>query len=168
MPVAAALESLLLNAANGIGSDGYPDQLNLYSVDINIEQFLVQLRMFRDLKRMYNENNPSTPLIDVTSLRTLCEMVNNLSFSKRPFSEVYKLLRNLLTVPVTTATAERTFSVLRRLKTFLRSTMGQSRLNHVLLLHVHKERTDNIDLLKIAKEFVSVNERRKNFFGTFV
>lgn len=94
--------------------------------------------------------------------------MNNLSFSKRLFSEVFKLLRIVLTVPVTTATAERTFSVLRRLKTFLRSSMGQPKLNHVLLLHVHKGRTDNIHLSKIAKEFASVNERRKHYFGNFV
>ena len=85
----------------------------------------------------------------------------NLSFSKKFLSEVYKLLRISLTIPVTTATAERSFSFLRRLKTFIHSTIGQPRLNHVLLLHVHKERTDTIDILKIATEFTSTNERRK-------
>ena len=169
MPVVAALETLLLNTANGtIDCNLHPEELNLYSMDINIEQLLVQLRMLADLKRMYNENNPTTPLKEVTSLRTLCEIMNNLSFSKKLFSKVYKLLKILLTVPVTTATAERTFSVLHRVKTFLRSTMGQPRLNHVLLLHIHRERTDNIDLFEIAKDFVSVNERRKNYFGSFV
>lgn len=93
--------------------------------------------------------------------------MNDLRFSQRMFSEVYKLFRILLTVPVTTATAERWFSVLRRLKTYLRSSMAQARLNHMLLLHVHKDRTDNIDLVKIAKELATVNERRNNFFATF-
>ena len=97
---------------------------------------------------MYNENNPTTPVKEITNLRTLCEIFNNLSFSKKLLSEVCKLLRILLTVPVTTATAERTFSVLRRLKTFLRSTMGQARLNLVLLLHIYKEKTTILILLK--------------------
>lgn len=103
----------------------------------------------------------TTPVREITNLHTLCEIFNNLSFSKKLLSEVYKLLRILLTVPVTTATAERTFSVLRRLKTFLGSTMGQARLNHVLLLHIYKEKKTNIDLIKIAEEFTFVNERRK-------
>ena len=45
--------------------------LQLYSIDIIIEHFLVQLKMLRDLKRVYNENNPSTPIKEITSLRAL-------------------------------------------------------------------------------------------------
>ena len=40
--------------------------------------------------------------------------------------------------------------MLRRLKNYLRSTMTQQRLNHVMLLHTHKDRTDDIALLDIA------------------
>ena len=44
------------------------------------------------------------------------------------------LLQILATLPVTTASAERTFSMLRRLKTWLRSTMGEQRLTGLALL----------------------------------
>ena len=64
-------------------------------------------------------------------------------------------------------TAECTFSTLHRLKNYLQSTMTKERLNHVMLLHTHKDRTDNINLLEIAKEFVSYNDRRINFLGHF-
>ena len=67
-------------------------------------------------------------------------------------------------MPVTTATAKRSFSTLSRLKTYLRSTMSQPKLNHIVLLHSHKERTDALDLVHIAKTFVSVNNRRQEFF----
>ena len=50
-----------------------------------------------------------------------------------------------------------TFSALQRLKTYLRSTMAQDRLNHLLLLYCHKARTDAIDLSKIASAHVSIN-----------
>ena len=36
-----------------------------------------------------------------------------------------------------------------------------------MLLHTHKDRTDNINRLEIAKDFVSFNNRRINFFGHF-
>ena len=68
---------------------------------------------------------------------------------------------------MTSATAERTFSTLRRLKHYLRSTKTQERLNHVIMLHAHKDITDEIELTEIAKEFVSFNERRVGFFGHF-
>lgn len=81
------------------------------------------------------------------------------------FSEIHKLLLIYLTVPMTSATAERSFSSLRRLKTYLRSTMTQRKLNHVALLHTHKNKTDEIDINSIVQSFVSVNSRRQSFFG---
>ena len=81
------------------------------------------------------------------------------------FSEVEKLIRIYLTIPMSNATAERSFSALKRLKTYLRATMGQKRLNHLIFLHVHKDLTDNLDLNKILKTFILINDRRKDFFG---
>ena len=52
-------------------------------------------------------------------------------------SDVLKLLKLVLIMPATNATSERSFSSLRRIKTFLRSTMTQSRLNSLMTLHVH-------------------------------
>ena len=45
-----------------------------------------------------------------TTLRTLCEIMNGMPSNKVMFSEVFTILRLVLTIPVTTATAERTFS----------------------------------------------------------
>ena len=42
--------------------------------------------------------------------------------------------------------------------------MTQEQLNHVMLLHTHKDPIDKINLLEIAKEF---NNRRINLFGHF-
>ena len=42
-----------------------------------------------------------------------------------------------------------------------------NRLNHVVMLHTHKEQTDELDLTDIAKKFVSCNDRRLSFFGSF-
>ena len=69
------------------------------------------------------------------------------------------------TIPVTTATAERIFSALRRLKTYLRATMSQTRLNNTMLLCVHKHRTDELDIITLANSFINVNDRRRNYFG---
>ena len=45
--------------------------------------------------------------------------------------------------------------------------MTEKRLNNCLVLHVHKCITDECDLVKIAKEFVMVNDERRKYFGTF-
>ena len=69
--------------------------------------------------------------------------------------------------PVTAATAERGFSSLRRIKTFLRSRMTSCRLNNVFLLYIHQHLTDSLDMVAMGRQFVSVNTRRQNYFGKF-
>ncbi|XP_035991961.1 zinc finger MYM-type protein 1-like [Fundulus heteroclitus] len=86
---------------------------------------------------------------------------------RRLFGQVETLVRLLLVVPVSSSEAERSFSALRRLKTWLRSTMTQNRLNHVAVCHVHKDKLDLLDKKSICKQFVAANERRKKHFGSF-
>ena len=47
------------------------------------------------------------------------------------------------------------------------NSMTQQRLNHCMILHVHREETDKLNLIEVAKEFVEKNDRRKQFFGQF-
>ena len=62
------------------------------------------------------------------------------SAEKELLCEVVHVLKNILVMPSTNCTSERSFSALRRLKTYLRSTMSQERLNNSLMVsHVHKD-----------------------------
>ena len=82
-------------------------------------------------------------------------------------TQVITLAKLILVMPATNATSERSFSCLRHIKTYLRSTINHSRLNHAMLLHVHKERTDNLELVDVANSFVSNSEHRLSLFGRF-
>ena len=81
-------------------------------------------------------------------------------------SQVSKLVKLLLVMPATNAGSERSFSAVRRIKTYLRSTMSQQRLNHLMLLHVHKRETDALNLVDVANDFIAGNDHRKHVFGT--
>ena len=83
------------------------------------------------------------------------------------FSEVIRLFQLMYVLPATTATAERSFSSLRRLKTYLRTTMSPQRLNHLMVLFVHKELTEEINIKELATEFIARNEIRQKTFGNF-
>jgi hypothetical protein len=72
--------------------------------------------------------------------------------------EVDKVLRLYLTYPVTSATAECSFSSLPRIKSYLRSNMTECLLNNLFLLYVHQELADSLELTEIARTFVSVNK----------
>lgn len=103
----------------------------------------------------------------VTTVRTICEAMNTETVFKSLLSEVHTLLRLYLTMPITSATSEQSFSTLKRVLTFLRSSMSEQRLNHCMLLHIHKELTDSCNLTEIAKEFIAVNSDRLKYFGAF-
>lgn len=62
------------------------------------------------------------------------------------FVRVETLAGLLLVIPVSSAEAERSCSALRRLKTWLRTTMTQVRLNNVAVCHVHPGKLDNTDV----------------------
>ena len=71
--------------------------------------------------------------------------------------------RILLTVPVTVASAERSFSKLKLLKNCLRSTMLQERLNGLAMCSIEKDILDKIDLDIVIEDFASRNARRRFF-----
>lgn len=73
------------------------------------------------------------------------------------YPNVAKLLCILMALPVTNAEAERSFSALKRLKTYLRNTIGQDRLNGLALLASHKDISISIDT--VIKRFTSKNRR---------
>ncbi len=101
-----------------------------------------------------------TPQSQVPS--SLCEVLDIVDPVLYPSIET--ILYIMLTMPVTSATAERSFSVLRRLKTYVRSTMKNDRLASLALMHIHRE--FHVDLDKVMEKFVSAKTRRA-YFGQF-
>lgn len=71
-------------------------------------------------------------------------------------------------MPVSSSEAERSFNALRRLKTWLRTTMTQARLNHAAVCHVHQDRLDNINIKEICQQFICANDWRHHAFGSFM
>ena len=78
-----------------------------------------------------------------------------------------KVLQLVLVMPATNATSERSFSALWRVETYLRTKMSQKRLNHLLILNVHKERTDTLDLKDTLNSFVKGSQHRAGLFSLF-
>ena len=94
-------------------------------------------------------------------------MQSLLSEEKKLIKNVWVLCKLLVVNPATSATAERTFPMARRVKTRMRSTMLPSRFNSLAILTFHKERTDSLDLIATANAFACSNDYRKRLFGVF-
>ena len=151
------LEGVLLKGAAGTD---YSEELTKVSeLYHELDTSLLKLQL-SNLATHFQDNS-----ITVSLEECLEYLRRSLSLAAKQFySEVCTVVRLILVMP---ATSERSFSVMRRIKTYLRSTMHQSRLNHVMVLNIYKEQLDNLNLATIANEFVSGNEHRLRFSGNF-
>ena len=91
----------------------------------------------------------------------LSHIIRTTEFCGRQEIPVYVSLTILGTLPVSSATSERSFSTMRRLKTYLRSSIGNERMTGLALLSTHKDR--QIDREKIMNDFVASGNRRSDF-----
>ena len=72
--------------------------------------------------------------------------------------------RILLTISVIVATAERSFSKLKLIKTYLSSSMSKERLNGLALIAIENEILDKVAYEDLIDEFASKNAQRKKIF----
>ena len=107
-----------------------------YHADFNIlhDDFLCEIRRWKTRWSLEELQDRPTELTE-TLRSTNAEL----------YPSVYKALVILATMPVSTATAERSFSIMRRLKNYLRSTMTTERLSGLALLHCYRTRQINVE-----------------------
>jgi len=135
--------------------DVYGDDINKYAAE-------TQLKNLSEMAISEGFNPDSSFLINelIKFLQALPEA------KKLLIKEVVKIAKIMLVMPATNALSERSFSALRRLKTYLRSTTANSRLNNMLTLHIRKDENDNLDLCNVANQFILPGDR-KTLFGCF-
>lgn len=111
------IENILIPSCNGLPLKHPSSEFaEMYNEDIDFERLKPQLLMLPELVKVSNAGIVK----EVTSINTLCDLINGASVGKAMFSEIHKLLLLYLTTPLTSASAECTFSTLRRLKNYLR------------------------------------------------
>ena len=80
---------------------------------------------------------------------------------------IISIVKVVLVTGAMTATSERSFSMARRTKTWLRSTMKQRIFNSLSILNLSKPLVNKLQLVKVANEFVEKCPYRRNEFGLF-
>jgi hypothetical protein len=151
------VEKVLLQAAAGLSVSLELEELKKVYDDFDYDILEAQLTILRSLFKT------SVP----TTVSDVAYVLRSTEGASLMLSEVIRFVKLCLVLPATSASAERSFSALRRLKNYIRSTVGQPRLNHLLLLHCHQDRLDKLDLRVVAQQFISANEKRSNYFGNF-
>ena len=89
------------------------------------------------------------------------ELLDMLNIYKLVFSQTFKLAVISVTIPVSSASCERTFSCLRRVKTYLRNRMTNERLTHLALINIEKATAKSINIEEVVDEFDAAHNNRK-------
>ena len=91
--------------------------------------------------------------------------INVLNYIKRleSFPNACIAFGILLAILVTVASAERSFSKLKLIKSYLRSTMSQERLSGLAILSIEKEMLAELEYKNLISNFASQKARKINF-----
>lgn len=118
------------------------------SSDVDLDDFFSELRILQ----------VTLPDEAMTPIEVL-EFVKNIGC----YPNIAVAYRILLTTPVTVASAERSFSKLKLLKNYMRSSMSQERLNGLAILCIEKDVLESLDIETIINDFASTKSRMKRF-----
>ena len=133
------------------------------------EQFLVLMKTkYKRFDEVNVWNLKTRPMFTTMGWPCSWPLWKSLSEAQLNFySEVAKLIKLILVLPASNCESVRAFSAMKILKTYLTVTTGQAILNHLMVLRAYKDRTDSLNLIDIANDFVSKSERRLTIFGKF-
>ena len=154
----STIEQLLIKATKSEPYQTELDALNEYKDDFDVSALPAELLTLRTIfanEKVFHFEEIKSKIKTGTSEAERILMVN-----------VIKLV--ILVGAAASATRDRSFSLARRLKTWLRYTMSQKRLNALAILSFYKELVDKISLVGVANEFVDSKPMRKSIFGKFV
>jgi hypothetical protein len=105
-------------------------------------------------------NDPK--LKKLSSIAELCRGLKEIEKSER-YHLIDRLIRLVLTLPVSTATTERAFSAMKVVKTRLRNKMEDEFLANTLVVYIEREISESFNSDLILDDFVSLKERRMQF-----
>lgn len=157
------VEQLLLKACSGMDhEDEISFVCEFYGQDINKQELESQLKVLKTLymEKAEDREKPSVQVLKKTLQSLTPDQLSIIDM-------VCRVFQLLLIMPATNATSERSFSALRRIKTYLRSTMSQARLNHLMVLHYHQDLTDNLDLKEVGNDFICANDSHMRTIAKF-
>lgn len=124
--------------------------MSIYKTDVDSDILKNELTQFLFFCKEENVSGPN----DMYSLISKFDL-------KSTFPNIEIILRIFLTVPISNASGERSFSVLKRFKNYLRNSLSQEHLSEFSILNIENEELNSIDYDSIIHKFVSEKCQKK-------
>ena len=129
-----------------------------YSKDVSVDLAISEYRQFSHLIKDTQEL--STELVSAgSSLQDLFTFLKKFDLDAA-YPNLCVLYRILGTISVSSAGAERSFSRLKLIKSYLRSTMGEERLSGLALISIERQYAERIDHDAIISRFSAMKKRK--------
>ena len=122
---------------------------SVYS-EINSEELVMEVNRLKEGCLVSTESWDGVNLLQWMAQCKLQETVPNLIIA----------IRIYLTMAVSVASRERSFSKLKLIKTYLSSTMGQNLLTNLAILSIKREQTESLDFDEVINQFASTKSRK--------
>ena len=124
-----------------------------------VSQFYdVDTDLLRSEKAIFEEINANHAYAQTKNAAVIVKRMYENGVSE-VLSVLYKVFSILAAIPATSCSAERSFSALRHLKAYLRSTMGDRRLNSLGLINIEREYA-NVTLQNDMEKIIDIFGRR--------
>ncbi|KAF0723115.1 zinc finger MYM-type protein 1-like [Aphis craccivora] len=120
--------------------DHYKDLLHISKSSLQAEMKVV-LNLLKSKKKDFNLN-------DVKEV-----------IEKQTYPNLYKLFQVALSIPISSATCERSFSSMRRIKNWLRSSMAQDRFTFLSILNIERDITNKVNVDDIVNKFAEKDRK---------
>ena len=75
------------------------------------------------------------------------------------YPNLYKLLKVALTLPVSSASCERSLSAMKRIKNWLRNSMSQEKFTNLSIIHIERQFSNNLCIEDVLNDFAKCNHR---------
>ena len=133
----------------------YPNHFN--ADDLLEEMALLRKRLLNEVSMNFQHEKRRKELQKFSVLDLLNWVIK--TGAKEAFGNIVVVLQLVLTIAVSVASCERSFSKLKLLKTYLRSTMSQARLRGLAIISIEKAVASSIDFDDVIKDFAKIKAR---------
>jgi hypothetical protein len=131
---------------------GFMCFVNLYLEDFpNFEVLEGEIDAWESFWVSYKEALPNNVSLTLQAIKNFASSFPNFSIA----------LKLLATLPITSCECERSFSSMKRLKNYSRSTMSADRLNGLALLYIHQDVEPDVE--EVINSFARMSTRRIEF-----
>ncbi|XP_046750609.1 uncharacterized protein LOC124413866 [Diprion similis] len=102
----------------------------------------------------------SDSLSKITTVREVAELLLIKTQASSSFPDVNAACFIFLTLPVTVASAERSFSKLNLIETYFRNSISQNRLSSLAIISIERQRAKQLDLNDLVNQFATIKARK--------